>query len=218
VRRSGSHRLLLRTSFFAALLASFGLSVAATAGAATITSWRGGSASVPLIVTAQGTCPGTVILVTGTGFVSDGGGDRVTIGGTPSPTVIVGSDTILYALVGPGTQSGPVVLTTGAGSVTAPGGSATVYPCQATGTATAAPAISSVASHLKANGKKVKVDGSNFVGTTSVTLDGVKLQYAIPSDGLMYILVPKTAKAGATDLVITNTQGSAKAPVTVVSS
>ncbi len=218
MRRNGSHRLLLRTSVFAAVLASFGLSVVSIAGAATITSWRGGSASVPLIVTAQGTCPGTVILVTGTGFQTDGGGDSVTIGGTPSPTVIVGSDTILYALVGPGTQSGPVVLTTKAGSVTAPGGSANVYPCQATGTASAAPGISSVPSHLNANGKKVKVLGSNFVGTSSVTLNGEKLQYAIPSDGLMYVIIPKDAKAGATSLIITNTKGAAKAPVTVVSS
>lgn len=218
MRRSGSHRLLLRTSFFAAVLASFAFSVVSVAGAATVTSWRGGSASVPLIVTAQGTCPGTVILLTGTGFVNDGGGLKVTIGGTASPQVIVGSDTIAYALVGPGTQSGPVVVTTGAGSVTAPGGSATVYPCQATGTASVDPVISSVPSHLKANGKKVKVVGSGFVGTTTVTLDGAKVQYAIPSDGIMYFIVPKDAKAGATDLIITNSMGSAKAPVTVVSS
>jgi hypothetical protein len=33
----------------------------------------------------------------------------------------------------------------------------------------------------------------------------------------MYIIVPKDAKAGATDLIVTNTKGSAKAPVTVVS-
>jgi hypothetical protein len=158
-----------------------------------------------------------VLLLTGTGFATDGGPVSVTVGGTPSPTVIVGSDTILYALVGPGTQSGPVVVTTKAGSATAPGGNANVLPCQATGTASSDPVISAVPSHLKANGKKVKVVGSSFVGTTSVTLDGAKVQYAIPSDGLMYIIVPKDAKAGATDLIVTNTKGSAKAPVTVVS-
>jgi hypothetical protein len=217
VRGSGSARSMLKMVFCAAVLATLGLSAVATAGAVTISSWRGGSASVPLIVTAQGTCPGTVMLLTGTGFEADGGVVSVTIGGVPSPTVIVGSDSILYALVGPGAQSGPVVVTTKLGAAVAPGGNANVFPCQATGVASSDPVISSVASHLKANGKKVKVVGSGFVGTTAVTLGGAKLQYAIPSDGLMYILVPKDAKAGATDLIITNTKGSAKAPVTVVS-
>jgi large repetitive protein len=217
VRGSGSTRLLLRTFFGAAVLASLAFSVVPTAGAATITSWRGGSASVPLIVTAAGTCPGTVIMINGTGFQTDGGPVSVTIGGVPSPQVIVGSDIALYAVVGPTAQSGPVVVTTAAGSVTAPGGNAQVYPCQATGTASAAPVISSVPSHLKANGKKVKVDGSNFVGTTGVTLGTEKLQYSIPSDNLMYVIIPKDAKAGATSLIVTNTKGSAKAPVTVAS-
>ena len=216
MRGSGSARLLLRTLFCASVLASFGLAVVGTASALTVTSWVGGKASVPQIVTSAGNCPGTVIMFVGTGFVNDGGPVSVTIGGTPSPQVIVGSDIYLYAVVGSGTQSGPVVVTTKAGSVTAPGGPAQVYPCQSTATATADPVISSVPKTLKANGKKVTVVGSNFVGTTSVTLAGAKVQYAIPSDGLMYVLVPKDTKAGATDLVVTNTMGSAKAPVTVV--
>jgi hypothetical protein len=129
--------------------------------------------------------------------------------------VIVGSDQYVYALVGPGTQSGPVVLTTKAGSVTAPGGSAQVYPCQSTASASAAPEITKVLSHVKA-GKKVQVLGSGFVGTSGVTIGGEKVTYAIPSDGLMYIIVPADAKLGATSLVVTNNKGSAKAAVTVV--
>jgi hypothetical protein len=217
VTGSGSARLVLRVSICAAVLASFGLFVVSTAGAVTISSWRGGSASVPLVVTAQGTCPGTVMLFTGTGFQTDGGPVGVTIGGVPSPQVIVGSDTIMYAVVGPTAQSGPVVVTTKLGAFVAPGGNANVYPCQATGTASADPDISKVASHLKANGKKVQVQGSNFVGTTAVTLGTTKVTYAIPSDGIMYIIVPKNATLGATNLIITNTKGSAKAPVTIVS-
>jgi len=187
---------------------------AGTAGAATITMWVGGKASVPQIVTAQGNCPGTVIMITGSGFVTDGGPVSVSIGGVASPQVIVGSDQYVYAVVGPTAQSGPVVLTTKAGSFTAPGGNAIVYPCQSTAAATAAPVISTAPSHATA-GQKVKILGANFVGTTSVTIGGAATAYAIPSDGLMYVIVPKGTAAGSTEIVITNNKGTTKASVTV---
>ena len=49
------------------------LVAAGSAGAVTITSWVGGKAAVPQVVTAAGNCPGTVITINGTGFVNDGG-------------------------------------------------------------------------------------------------------------------------------------------------
>jgi hypothetical protein len=192
-----------------------GVVMAGTAGAVTISAWQGGKASVPQVVTAaDGNCPGTVIMITGAGFVTDGGVVSVTIGGTPSPQVIVGSDIYLYALVGHGTQTGPVVVTTKAGSATAPGGNAIVYPCQSTATASAAPVINSSTSHVAA-GKKVTINGANFVGTTAVTLNGAKVLYSIPSDGRMYVLVPAGTAAGTAQIVITNNMGTAKASVTV---
>jgi hypothetical protein len=214
VRGSGLARSLLRTLFSLCVLVAVIAAMTGTAGAATIASWIGGKASVPQVVTAAGNCPGTVIMITGSGFVTDGGPVTVTIGGTPSPQVIVGSDQYVYALVGSGTQTGPVVVTTKAGSFTAPGGNAIVYPCQSTATATLAPVISSVAGHATV-GKKVKILGANFVGTTGVTVGGTKTQYAIPSDGLMYVIVPTGTKAGSTQIAVTNNKGTTKASTTV---
>jgi hypothetical protein len=169
---------------------------------------------VPQVVTAaDGTCPGTVIMITGTGFVSDGGAVNVSVGGKASPQVIVGSDIYLYAVVGNGTPSGPVVVTTSKGAVTAPGGNAIVYPCQATGVAATKPAVDSTKpTSIKAGGK-LTLNGSGFVGTSSVTINGEKANYAIPSDNLMYVRIPSDAKSGSATIEITNTLGSVKSTV-----
>jgi hypothetical protein len=215
VRGSTSARSLLKIFVGLSLLMVAAASFAGTAGAASIASWRGGSGSVPQVVTAaDGNCPGTVIMITGSGFVTDGGTVSVSIGGTKSPQVIVGSDQYVYALVGAGTQSGPVVVTTGAGSVTA-AAPAIVYPCQSSATASAAPTISSVSPAKAKPGKKIKIAGANFVGTTSVTLGGDKVAYAIPSDGLMYVIIPSGTKTGSTQIEVTNNKGTAKSSVTV---
>jgi hypothetical protein len=207
--------VLLRTSLSLAVLLAVGLVAAGSAGAVTIASWVGGKTAVPQIVTAaDGNCPGTVIMITGSGFVNDGGVVSVTIGGVPSPQVIIGSDQYLYAVVGNGSQSGPIVVTTKAGSATAPG-NATVYPCQSTASASAAPTIGSVSPAKAKAGKKLKIVGANFVGTSSVTIGGVRTNYSIPDDKLVYLIVPAGLKLGANPIVITNNKGSAKASVTV---
>ena len=125
------------------MLVALSLAAAGSAGAVTITSWVGGKASVPQLVNRRRRRPGTVVMITGTGFVNDGGIVSVTIGGVPAGVVIVGSDTLLYARVGVGATSGPIVVTTKAGSATATP-NAIVYPCQATGVATIKPTIVSV--------------------------------------------------------------------------
>ncbi len=215
MRGSSLARSLLRIFVCLSFLSAVAAATVGTAGAVTISSWRGGSGSVPQVVTAaDGNCPGTVIFITGTGFVSDGGVVSVTIGGTTSPQVIVGSDTNLYALVGRGTQSGPVVVTTKAGSATASTG-AIVFPCQSTATASAAPVISTTTPGSVKAGKRVKLDGANFVGTTGVTVGGAKATYAIPSDGLMYVIVPSGTAAGSAVIEVTNNKGTAKTTVKV---
>jgi hypothetical protein len=179
------------------------------AGAATITSWRGGSASVPQVVTAAGACPGTVITITGTGFVSDGGVTGVMIGNVPAGEIIPSTDTTLFARVGAGATNGPVSVTTRAGTVTA-SSPAIVTPCQAGGGATAKPDIVSVKPQRAKSGKKLTISGGGFVGTTSVTIEGAPASYAIPSDNLMYVTVPTSAKTGLDTIVVTNNMGSAK--------
>jgi IPT/TIG domain len=211
VRDSASTRVSLRTAALSLLLLiTLGLVAAGSAGAVTITSWVGGKAAVPAVVTASSAgCPGTVIMVTGSGFVSDGGIVSVTIGGVPASEIVVGSDQYLYARVGPGATSGPVVVTTKAGTARATP-DAQVVPCQSTATATVKPTINSVTPQRAKAGKKVRLDGVGFVGTTSVTVAGEAASYSIPSDNLMWVKVPTDAKSGLLTIVVKNNLGSAK--------
>ncbi len=209
MRGNASIRVFLRTAFCLSLLGALGLVVAGSAGAVTITSWFGGKAAVPQVVTAAGSCPGTVVNITGTGFINDGGIVSVTIGGVPAGEIVVGTDTTLFARVGVGATSGPVIVTTKAGTATATP-NAVVWPCQATGVATVVPKIDSVSPQRAKGGKKLTLNGNGFVGTTSVTVGGTTAAYAIPSDLLMYVRVPADAKAGLTTVVVTNNKGSSK--------
>jgi hypothetical protein len=208
VRASGSTRVF-RIAFCYSVLIALGLAAAGSAGAVTITSWIGGKAAVPQLVTAAGSCPGTVVTINGTGFVNDGGITSVTIGGVPAGEVVVGTDTLLFARVGVGATSGPVVVTTKSGSATA-STPAVVYPCQATGVAAEKPTINLVKPQRAASGKKLRLFGSGFVGAKSVTVNGTAAAYAIPSDNLMYVIVPAGAKAGLDTILVTTDKGSAK--------
>jgi len=210
VRRSGSTRVLFRTLLGLAVLVVLGLVAAGSAGAATITSWVGGKGATPTIVTADGgACVPTLITINGSGFVTDGGVTSVTIGGVRATEIIVGSNVIVYARVGKGATNGPVTLTTPAGTVTA-SPNALVFPCQATGVATGKPTISAITGKQKA-GKKFRLLGAGFVGTTSVKVGGVAAAYAIPSDGIMWVIMPAAAKTGIVTAEVTNNQGTAKA-------
>jgi IPT/TIG domain len=108
-------------------------------------------------------CPGGTIMLTGSGFVSDGamGGGSVVVGkptttisvkfnGTPSTWVEVGSDDTLYAVVPDGATTGPITVTTGKGTAStaqitgmpvsrsfAPDGTFYVNPCPQVGLADA---------------------------------------------------------------------------------
>ena len=210
MRGSASTRSSLRIAVCLLALVAVGLVAAGSAGAVRIDSWQGGKAAVPQIVTAtSSTCPGTVVMLTGAGFVNDGGIVSVSIGGVPAAEVVVGSDQYLYARVGSGATSGPIVVTTKAGTATATP-NAIVVPCQSSATATTKPAVAGVKPVKAKGGKKITLSGSGFVGTTSVTVGGIKAAYAIPSDNVMYIIVPKDAKTGQDTIEIKNTLGSVK--------
>jgi len=148
-------------------------------------------------------------MITGSGFVTDGGIVSVTIGGVPASEIVVGSDQYLYARVGPGATSGPIVVTTKAGTARATP-DAQVVPCQSTATASSKPAVASVTPVKAKGGKKIKLSGSGFVGTSSVTVGGVPATFSIPSDNLMYVIVPKAAKTGQQTILVKNNLGVAK--------
>ena len=199
----------VRAALGFSVLVAFGLIAVGSAGAVTITGWVGGKAAVPQVVTAPGSCPGTVITINGTGFVSDGGITAVSIGGVPAGEVTIGSDTTLFARVGAGATNGSVSVSTRLGTATS-STPAVVYPCQSTAAATAAPTIDSVSPQRAKSGKKLTLTGSGFVGTMSVKIGTEALSYAIPSDNRMYVKVPSDAKAGLLTIVVTNNKGSAK--------
>ena len=191
------------------MLVALGLIVAGSAGAVTITGWVGGKAAVPQVVTAAGSCPGTVVTINGSGFVNDGGITGVSIGGVPAGEITIGSDSVLFARVGAGATNGSVSVSTRLGTATS-STPAVVYPCQSTAAATEAPKIDSVSPQRAKSGKKLTLSGIGFVGTTSVKIGTESLNYAIPSDNRMYVNVPADAKAGLLTIVVTNNKGSAK--------
>src|SRR4051812_14521195 len=203
-------------AFSVSLLVAVGLVAAGSAGAVTITSWVGGKAAVPQVVTASGNCPGTVIQIIGTGFVNDGGISGVTIAGVPASEVTIGSDTLLFARVGANAKDGgSVSVSTRAGSATATT-PVIVYPCQSTGAAAVKPAIDSVSTKSIKAGGKLTLHGAGFVGLKSVTVGGANAQYAVPADNLMYIRIPASLKTGAAaPIVLTNTLGTVQTTVTI---
>jgi len=198
-----------RAAVCAAVLVALALAAARSAGAVTISGWVGGKAAVPTVITAAGTCPGTVITITGTGFVNEGGIVNVMIGGVPAGEITIGSDTQLFARTGSGATNGTVSVTTRAGTAVS-STPATVYPCQSTATAQEAPKIDAVTPQRAKGGKKLTLTGVGFVGTSSVKIGTEGLAYAIPSDNLMYVTVPKDLKAGLQTIVVTNNKGSSK--------
>jgi hypothetical protein len=213
MRGSGSIRPVSWIALCLAVLVPLGLLVAASAGAATISSFVGGKAATPALVTAGGgACPSTVVMVNGTGFVSDGGVTNVTIGGVKATDLFVGSNVALYARVGAGATTGPVTVTTPAGTATS-ATNAVVLPCQATGAAATGPKIQTATPGKVKGGTKIHLLGNGFVGTTSVTVDGIPAAYAIPTNVNMLVIVPKDAKIGKITIKVTNSAGTAQAAV-----
>ena len=78
-------------------------------------------------------CPGNTIMITGSGFVSDGSPVSVSFNGTQVPLggLQIGSDSTLYAIVPDGATTGPITVTDAKGTVTAPGGVSLRQPVSA---------------------------------------------------------------------------------------
>jgi len=203
-------------AFSLSLLVAVGLVAAGSAGAVTITGWIGGKAAVPQVVTASGNCPGTVIQITGTGFVNDGGITSVTIGGVPASEVTIGSDTLIFARVGVNAKDGgTVVVSTRAGTATATT-PLIVYPCQSTGAAAVKPVVDSLSTKTIKAGGKLALYGAGFIGLKSVTVAGAKVNYAVQADNLMYIRIPSDLKSGtAAPIALINTLGAAATAVKI---
>jgi hypothetical protein len=209
----------------AAVLA--GLAFVGAAGAVTITNFSPHS-GLPAKDNGEA-CPGGTIQFNGNGFVSDGavGGGAVQVGvptstvqvafgGVPSTYVLVGSNTVLYAVVPDGAKDGPVTITTGAGTFSTVnqtdhslGDNFYVNPCPqvslkvatannaaAQGADTSTPSIYKFKPTSGAAGTSVTITGTNFLGVQGVLFGTAVAKFAIVSPTSITAVVPKGAKTG----------------------
>jgi len=185
-------------------------------------------------------CPGGTIQINGSGFVNDGavGGGavqvgvptstvKVTFGGVASTYVLIGSNTVMYAVVPDGAVDGPIVVTTGAGSFstansTDPNGTnfyvnpcpqvslkvATANAAAAQGADTSTPSIYKLKPASGKVGTAVTITGTNLLGVTGVLFGTVKAKYTIVSPTQITTVVPKGAKSGR--VVLQYTIGASK--------
>jgi len=144
---------------------------------------------------------GTSVVLTGSNFT---GTTAVTLGGAAATSFTVDSATQITAVT-PAHAAGAVDVV-----VTTPGGSATASNGF---TYIAAPAISSInpTSGPAAGGTSVVLTGSNFTGATAVTLGGTAAtSFTVVSATQITAVTPAHA-AGAVDVVVTTSNGSATA-------
>jgi IPT/TIG domain len=185
------------------------LAVVASASAATVTSFTptSGLALTP----ADGSfCPGGTIAVTGTGFVSDGPATSLSVSfnGKQSPSVQIGSNTTVFAVVPTDATTGPISVTTAAGTATSPT-AFTVNPCPYTSDALAQVSVPVIKSMKPGSGKvgtKVVITGTSLVGTFKVTFGGVKAKFTRDSPNQITAVVPAKAKTGK--IAVFNPAGS----------
>ena len=171
-------------------------------------------------------CPGNTIMITGSGFATDGPASSLIVsfnGTNVQPGGLqVGSDSTIYVVVPDGATTGPITITDPKGSVIAPGGSFYVNPCPQVALSVAetdpslAMGVASTPSFLgshavsPASGKvgvAVTLTGYSFLSVTGVAFGGVKAPFKVVSPTQIKTIVPKGAKSGQIELtyVISNT-------------
>jgi IPT/TIG domain len=188
-----------------------GLVVVGSAVAATISSFSPTS-GLPAKDNGEA-CPGNTITINGSGFVSDNptvvagsptGVVSVFFGGVKSTYVVVGSNTIMYAVVPDGAVTGPISVTTGAGSTTATG-TFYVNPCpqislkaalagQSTDAGVSTPTIYKVKPSSGKVGATIDITGSNMLHVRGVLFGTTKAKFTISTPTHIIAIVPKGAK------------------------
>ena len=151
---------------------------------------------------------GTSVTITGTAFT---GATSVTFNGT-SALFTVDSDTQITATVPSGATSGLITVTTSGGTATS-GSSFTVTnppPPQP------APTISSFTPAMGPVGTVVTINGSAFMGASSVKFNGTPATgYTVTSDTQITATVPSGASTGPISLATANGTGTSSNPFRV---
>jgi IPT/TIG domain len=171
------------------------LLTATPALAATITSFAPSSGLPDM----PGVCPGGVIIINGTGFVTDNA-TGASFNGVPATYFVVGSNVIAYTRVPAGATDGKITITTSAGPVT----SATdfdVLTCWSAtekdiGHSTAPIAISSFKPTAAKRGATVTITGNSLMGATAVRFGGIPATFSAVSETKITAKVPALAKSG----------------------
>src|SRR5580765_853660 len=146
-------------------------------------------------------CPGAVVAISGSGFMSDGGVSAVSFNGTASPFIQVGSNITVYAMVPDKATSGPITVTTPLGTATSTT-TFTVNPCLAGPAQTPVPAPSpkpAVTTFSPTKGKagtKVTLTGSGFTGATVVRVGAAKAVFKVVSATKITLTVPISGRTG----------------------
>ena len=235
----------VRAAVFCAAVLT-GLVVVGSALAVTVTAYSPTSG----LPNKAGACPGNAIMITGTGFAYDGPSSalQVQFGNSTPDTVanggiILGSDTVLYAVTPGDATTGPIVVTTAKGTAStasipssttvsssyAPGGTFYVNPCPqvSLAAATAAggdagvpstPSIYKVAPTKAKVGAVVKIGGTSLLGVNGVQFGGKTAKYTIVSATEIDATVPKGATSGPLTLTYSITASTSQGGITPTNS
>jgi hypothetical protein len=204
-----------RRALVGGIVAAAGLVVVGAAAPVTVSSFTptSGLALTP----ADGSlCPGGVIAITGTGFVEDGPASSVSVAfnGVTSPSVSIGSNVTVFAVVPTEATTGPITVTTAAGSATSPT-PFTVNLCPYTNDTAAQVSVPVLNKVKPASGKVgtlVTITGTSLTGTFKVTFAGIKAKFAKTGPNVIVATVPPRAKTGK--ITVSNPAGTATTSVT----
>lgn len=142
---------------------------------------------------------GTTVTLTGTAL---SGATAVTLGSLATTFTIVSPTSIRFT-VPASAASGTITVTTPAGSVTSS------TPFTVTATPIPAPNIISVAPASALPGATVTITGTDFIGVTALTLNGLPATPTIINTTTLTFAVPLAAQAGAAELIATGPGGRA---------
>ncbi|WP_073104964.1 FG-GAP-like repeat-containing protein [Hymenobacter daecheongensis] len=142
---------------------------------------------------------GTSVTITGTTFT---GATSVKFGGTAAASFVVNSSTRITAVVASGTSSGTISVTTPSGTAT----SSTPF--------TLPPTLTSFSPASGVAGATFTLTGTNFIGATGVTFNGVTATFSTQSNTKITASVPATALSGP--ITVTSPAGSATSATSFV--
>ena len=147
-----------------------------------------------------GTAGGTSITLTGTNFT---GATAVSVGGTPATSLSIPSATSITAVT-PAHAAGPVTI-----AVTTPAGSVTSSSNLFTYSDPATIAAVSPNTGTTAGGTTIAITGTNFTGTTAVSLGGTPVKsFTISSATTITAVTAASSTAGPVTIAVTTPSGT----------